>query len=319
MVIELYMAKKKILIIGTGVLGAYLSSFFLADGNKIFVTSRYQKKTYKNYKNIRIEKKVIFIKLNILNKNEILRRLREIEPDIIYYFAGQSSIFISYKKELETINSNFIGALNFLEILYKKKSKTKFYKASSGYIFEKFNPKEDSKTKYIKANNPYVKSQIAAFKAVKKFRKKGLNCSSLIFFNIESPMKPNSFLLNKVRDFVKYRRTKFLKLGNIDIVRDFSWAPEIMRGVFYASKLISQDIIFCSGKDFLVKDMIKYFFDLKKMKFEKYIKIDKKLYRKNEKKKLFKPKSNTEKILKKFKWSPKIFGKQLIKKLYFSK
>ena len=107
------MTKKTIMIIGTGVLGSYLSKYFLQNKDKVFVTTRSFKKVNNNYKFQKIDKKVKFIKLDILNTKEISKKINFIKPDIIYYFAGQSSIFLSYKKAKETMNSNFYGALNF--------------------------------------------------------------------------------------------------------------------------------------------------------------------------------------------------------------
>ena len=49
---------KKILIIGTGVLGAYLSKIYLKFGYAVYVTSRNKKNKYKNYKYLKIQKKV---------------------------------------------------------------------------------------------------------------------------------------------------------------------------------------------------------------------------------------------------------------------
>tara|TARA_B100000795_G_C22765074_1_gene425340 strand:- start:57 stop:995 length:939 start_codon:yes stop_codon:yes gene_type:complete len=309
------MTKKTIMIIGTGVLGSYLSKYFLQNKDKVFVTTRSFKKVNNNYKFQKIDKKVEFIKLDILNTKEISKKINFIKPDIIYYFAGQSSIFLSYKKAKETMNSNFYGALNFLKIIHKEKLNIKFYKANSGYIFETFKYNSKPYIKYVKPNNPYIASQIRAFKSVLEFRKLGLKCSSLIFFNIESPLKSNNFLLNKIRDFIRFKKKRFLKLGNINVIRDFSWAPEIMQGVYYASKIPTQDIIFKSGKNFSIKKIISLFFEFKNMDYKQFIKIDKKLYRKNEKYNLISIKSNTNKLLKKWKWVPKIYGKKLISKL----
>ena len=316
--LKVNMINKTIMIVGTGVLGSYLSKCFLKNKNKVFITTRSLKKPKNNYKFLKIEKKVTFVKLNILNPKDILEKINFIKPDLIYYFAGQSSIFLSYKKAKETMNSNFYGALNFLKIIHKEKLDVKFYKASSGYIFQKINNKNKIFIKYIRPNNPYIESQIKAFKLVLRFRKLGLKCSSLIFFNIESPLKSKQFLLNKINNFIKFKKSKFLKLGNIHVIRDFSWAPEIMQGVYYASKIKAQDIFFGSGKNFYIKDMIKFFFELKNMNYKEFIKIDKKLYRRNEKINLISSKTNTTKLLKKWKWVPKIYGKNLVLKLFNS-
>ncbi len=308
----------KVLIIGTGVLGAYLSEIYLKFGHKVFVTSRFKKKNYKNYEYLKIKKKISFLKLDILSKKDIKKKIKLINPQIIYYFAGQSSLAKSYKKVKETKNSNFIGAKYFLEVLKETKSEIKFFKANSAYIFKLFKGGLRPKLKFQNPTSPYIKSQIDAFKAVKNFRKKGVNCYSLIFMNIESPLKAKSFLLNKVCDFVKYKKIRFLKLGNIYSKRDFCWAPEIMQGVFYAANLKPQDIVFGTGKKYLVKDMIKSILQIKKIDFKNFIKIDKSLYRKKEEKDISISISKTNNLLKKWKWKPKIFGNRLVRKLYNS-
>jgi len=112
--------KKKVLIIGTGMLGAYLSKYLLRKGYNIFVTSRSLKKNYANYSKLEISRKVKFKKLNILKKLEISRIVEHVNPSYIYYFAGISSITKSFLYPKETHESNYLGAKYFLEILEKK-------------------------------------------------------------------------------------------------------------------------------------------------------------------------------------------------------
>ena len=58
-----------------------------------------------------------FLKLDILKPKSIENILALINPDVIFYFAGQSSIVKSYINPEETINSNYVGCKNFLTIL----------------------------------------------------------------------------------------------------------------------------------------------------------------------------------------------------------
>ena len=83
-----------------------------------------------------IKEKVIFEKLDVLKKRDLLRIIKKYSPDNIFYFSGQSSLAKSINLKKKTNDSNYIGAKKFLEILYKFKIKSKFYKANSGYIFE---------------------------------------------------------------------------------------------------------------------------------------------------------------------------------------
>ncbi len=105
--------KPHILIIGSGVLGAYLSKSLIGKKYNIIVTTRRIKKNFLNYKKLKIDKKVKFQKLNILNKKEIRKIINKYNPIRIYYFAGQSSVYKSNKLPRNTINSNYIGAKNF--------------------------------------------------------------------------------------------------------------------------------------------------------------------------------------------------------------
>ena len=132
----------------------------------MIVTSRSKKKEFKNYKELKISKKVFFEKLNVLKKKEIIRLLKRVNPDNIFYLAGQSSIPKSFILKKETFNSNFIGAKNFVEILYKEKYKTKFFKANSGYIFKPKNGKISINSRLIKPNSPYVYAQQKAYNCI---------------------------------------------------------------------------------------------------------------------------------------------------------
>ena len=65
------MNKRVNLIIGSGVLGAYLSAELLKKKEKVIVTSRSVNKKFINYKYLKIKNKIKFEKLNTSKKNQI--------------------------------------------------------------------------------------------------------------------------------------------------------------------------------------------------------------------------------------------------------
>ena len=199
------------LIVGSGVIGAYLSQFLLKKGIKIIVATRKLKKYVTNYKRLKINNKVKFVKLNLLNKKKIKYIILKYKPNFIYYLAGQRSILKSFKNPADTYISNYLGAKNYLDILRKEKSSIKFFKANSGYIFNGEKKKITLKSKLIKPESPYTKSQIKAFKLIKKYRAIGLNCYSIIFFNIESPLAPMNFIAKKICFLSKEIKNKRIK------------------------------------------------------------------------------------------------------------
>tara|TARA_B110000305_G_scaffold232774_1_gene288252 strand:- start:104 stop:1048 length:945 start_codon:yes stop_codon:yes gene_type:complete len=310
--------KKKILIISTGVLSAYLAQFLLKKKFKIFVTTRKIKKKYINFSKLGIQKKIIIFELDILKKKSIEKCLISVKPDMIFYFAGQSSIVKSFLHPKETLESNYTGCKNFLTILKKRKLKTKFIKANSGYIFSDLNKKNLTNSNLITPNSPYVLAQSKAYKLVNDFRKKKVNCYSAIFFNAESSLRPKTFFIKKACSFVKKNKFKKnkLKIGNINMFRDFGWAPELVSGTFYMTKLKPCNAILASGQKTSLSSILNHIFKIKKLDYKKYIQEDKKFIRESEAKNITCNIRPTIQMLKSFGWKPSVFGKKLVHKIY---
>jgi GDPmannose 4,6-dehydratase len=310
--------KKIALIVGSGVIGAYLAKVLVKKNFKTIITTRKLKNYKKNYNKLNITNKVKFVKLNLNHKEKISEILKNNQPDLIYYFAGQRSIPESFIKPRSTYLSNCIGAENFLKIINKEKLNTKFFKANSGYIFNGDKNKITLSSKLIKPDSPYTRSQIDSYKLIKKYRLLGLNCYSLIFFNIESKISSKDFVAKKIcytcRE-IKKNRLKKIVLGNINTIRDFSWAPEIVNGIYLIKNLKPQDIIMGSGIPMKIKDFIFHAFNFYKLDYKKYITFNKKFFRKNERLKIVASMKETLLLLSKWNWRTKIIGKKLVYKM----
>ena len=72
------MNKRINLIVGSGVLGAYLSAELLRKKEKVVVTTRSLKKIHTNYNYLKIQKKIKFEKLNINKKNKLAKSSQNI-------------------------------------------------------------------------------------------------------------------------------------------------------------------------------------------------------------------------------------------------
>ena len=274
------MNKKINLIIGSGVLGAYLSADLIKKKEKVIVTTRSLRKTMYNYNYLQIQKKVKFEKLDICNKNSIEKIINKYKPEKIFYFAGQSSITKSLKNQKETYQSHYNGSKNFLDVLKEKNLKIKFFKANSGYIFTPNKGKIDLNCKFSSNKNPYIKAQKKTFKLLKKYRQFGLNLSNLVFMQVESPLRGNDFLIKKVCLGAKNKYK--IKVGNINTFRDYSWITEVVKAIILSSKLTSKDFIISAGRKISVREILAAAYKLNKLDFNKFYSIDKKFYRKNE-------------------------------------
>tara|TARA_B100000902_G_C27291365_1_gene907323 strand:- start:1377 stop:2309 length:933 start_codon:yes stop_codon:yes gene_type:complete len=304
------------LIIGTGVIGAYLSLELLRNREKVIVTSRFKKKNYKNFKFLKIQKKVKFLKLNIKNKNEIEKIINKYNPCKIYYFAGQSSLTKSQKLKNETYDSHFTGTKNFLDLLKMKRSSSKFFKANSGYIFNPKNGKINLNCNFSSNKNIYIQAQKKTFKLINSYKKFKLNLFNLVFLQIESPLRPDDFFIKKVCMGAKNK--KIINIGNINTFRDYSWITEIARSIFLTSKMKSNNFIISAGKKMSGKEILNTAYKLNNLDYKKYIKINKKLFRKNEKKILIGSNMNTKYLKDNFNFRFKISEKKLVERMYKS-
>tara|TARA_B100000965_G_scaffold388058_1_gene392191 strand:+ start:408 stop:1343 length:936 start_codon:yes stop_codon:yes gene_type:complete len=308
------MNKKNSLIIGSGVLGAYLANELLKNKQEVIVTSQKKRKNYKNYNYLNIKDKVKFEKLNIKKKDEIKKIIKKYNPNFIYYFAGQSSLTKSYKLKKETYESHYVGTKNFLEILKKTRSKIKFFKANSGYIFKPYKGMIKLDCKLSLNKNPYIKIQQKVFKLIKKYRKFNLSLYSLIFLQVESPLRKKDFFIKKVCFHAKNK--KKISVGNVATFRDYSWAPEVAKSIYYLSKFSSRDIILSSGIGISGSEILKIAYKQNKLNYKKYFKIDKKFYRKKEDAILIGDQNNSKTLTKRFGFKFSTYGSRLVKKMY---
>ena len=305
---------KKNLIIGSGVLAAYLSFELLKNREKVVVTSRSKKKNYKNFQYLNIQKRIRFEKLNVKDKIGIENIIKTYEPDKIFYFAGQSSLTKSITTKKDTYESHFIGTKNFLDILKKNNLKCKFFKANSGYIFKSEDGKIHLKSEFSNNKNTYIQAQQKTFKIINEYRKFNLNLFNLVFLQIESPLRPNDFFIKKVCLGAKLK--KKIKVGNIKTYRDYSWITEVVKAIVLTSTLRSNNFIISAGKKLSGEEILKTSYKLNKLNYKKYYEINKKLIRKNETKTLVGSNKHNRYLKKKFGFEFKIFKNELINKMY---
>ena len=308
------MNKKVNLIIGSGVLGAYLSSVILKKKEKIIVTSRNKNKKFKNYKFLKIHKKIKFEQLDVNNINEIKKIILKYRPTKIFYFAGQSSLTKSIKMKKETIKSHYLGTKNFLNVLKENKIKSKFFKSNSGYIFSPKKKVVNLDCKLTLNKNPYIVAQQKSYKIIKEFRKYGLKLFNLIFFQVESPLRSNDFFIKKV--CLHAKKKKKILVGNINTFRDYSWAPEIVKAIYLISNTKPKDIIISAGKSMSGKEILQFGYKQNNLNYKKYYKIDKIFKRQNENKYLISDKKNNYFLKKNFKFNFNIHKQKLIQSMY---
>jgi GDPmannose 4,6-dehydratase len=142
-----------------------------------------------------------------------------------------------------------------------------------------------------------------------------LKVGSFIFFNHESNLRDKSYVIVKIIKnliAIKHKRKKSILLGNINIKRDWGWAPEYMKIVFKISKKNKyDDYIIATGVTVSLKKIISTACHELKIKIPKII-SKKKFQRKFD---IFQNSPSISKLKKEIKYYPKIKYDQVIKKI----
>ena len=311
------MKTKTALIFGvTGQDGSYLASYLIK--KKYKVSGIYRRKTFINLKKLNLLKKIDLKLVKNIEKKSI-KKILENNYDEIYFLSGQSSVTLSFDKSAETYESQIEPLKVILDyITNQKNKKTKFLYASSAEIFGNIHNKkkvnEKSKKKPI---SPYGLAKLIGYEIVKSYREMyKIPVCTAILFNHESSLRLNNFIFKKIiNNLQKIKRNDQHKLmvGNIEIKRDWGWAPEYMEACYkiLASKELT-DYIIATEKTIKLKKVISLFFKHYGLNWKKYTILNKKYYRSFEIKENY---ADTKKIRNNLKWKPKFTYLDIIKKL----
>ena len=232
----------KSLIFGiSGQDGSYLSRLLLNKRKEVYGTTRNNsEENLKNLVRLKVLNKVKIIKCDVANFLVVKKLIKIIKPHEIYYLCGQSSVTKSYIYPAESFKSNTLGLLNILETVKKTNKKIKVFNAASGQFYKNGKNNIFNEKSYIAPQSPYGVSKASSFWLTKIFREwYGIKCCSGILFNHESPLRSNEFVTKKIINhckIIKKKKLKYLYLGDINIYRDWGWAPEYVEAMYLMLK-----------------------------------------------------------------------------------
>ena len=161
--------------------------------------------------------------------------VRTTEPTHVYNFGGFTAPGDSWDQEAEVFRINVDAVVGMLDAASALQEPARFFQASSSHIFEGTDRSPQDETFELSPQSPYAKSKAAALEAVRTARTdRGLFAVSAILYNHESPLRGENFVTRKVSRAVARIATgqqDVLELGDIEVARDWGWAPDYVRGM----------------------------------------------------------------------------------------
>jgi GDPmannose 4,6-dehydratase len=297
--------EKTALITGiTGQDGSYLGRLLLQKGFRVIgVTRSYTTANLKNLSYLGINNDVEIAEYDMYDIVGIIGLIRKYRPTHIYNLAAQSSVNLSFDQPISTIKYNIESVLNILEAIRITDPAIRFYQASSSEMYGAVEKNElpVSVTTHLNPVSPYAVSKASAFMLTNVYKDAyNLFAVNGVLFNHESFLRTDNFFVKKVIKqslLIKKGKLDVLKVGNVDIKRDFGYAPDYVNAMFLAMDHTEPDnYLVCSGKSISLRNIIMHVFKKIGIDIDRMI-VDTSLYRPSEIEDLYGDNTKTRTIL----------------------
>ena len=257
----------------------------LSKGYQVYGGSRdAQMASFSNLSRLGIRQHIELVSLSINDFRSVLQTLLKIKPDEIYNLAGQSSVGLSFEQPVETLESISVGTLNLLEAIRFSNLPIKFYNAGSSECFGDTGSVAADELTPFRPRSPYGVAKAAAFWQVANYREAySIQASTGILFNHESPLRPERFVTQKIVAAacrIANGREEALTLGNIDIARDWGWAPDYVEAMWQMlQQEQADDYVIATGQTNKLRDFINVVFKTVGLNWQDYVRIDTSFFR----------------------------------------
>ena len=180
------------------------------------------------------------LECDLRDQENLVSMVRDFAPHEIFNFGGISSIIESIKDPELTrdVNVNSVEAIlaGIREVRTGSSGVSpRLVTAASGAIFEDVDRSPQNEDTEPAPASPYAKSKSEVMLMLKRARKnEGLFVTSAVLYNHESPLRGEGFVTRKITMTVAKicaGLQSVLELGDIEVARDWGWAPDYVRGM----------------------------------------------------------------------------------------
>ncbi len=185
-----------------------------------------------------------------------------VAPDELYNLAGISSVAQSWQEPTLTARLSGVAVSALLEAALRLQDRrgepVRFLQASSAEIFGNPASSPQDEDTPVQPVSPYGAAKAFAHQMTGIFRARGLHAATCILFNHESPLRPTTFVTRKITAAaarIGVEGTGTIALGNLDVRRDWGWAPDYVDAMVRAVRHTEPaDFVVATGRTHSVRD-----------------------------------------------------------------
>lgn len=285
------LVRKRALITGiTGQDGSYLAELLLAKGYEVFGLVR-RNSSFHSWRidhmhfqaDGEMSKRLSLVYGDLADGGRLHEIMKEVRPHEVYNLAAQSHVRVSFDVPEYTADVTGLGTLRLLEALRTHAPEARFYQASSSEMFGSTMPPQDESTVFH-PRSPYGAAKVYSHWIAQNYRESyGLFIASGILFNHESPRRGETFVTRKISMAAARIACGFeheLRLGNLDAVRDWGYAPEYVIAMWRMLQVDEPgDFVVGTGEAISVEGFLETAFSFVGLNWRDYVTFDERLLR----------------------------------------
>ncbi|WP_345762832.1 GDP-mannose 4,6-dehydratase [Diaminobutyricibacter sp. McL0608] len=314
---------KRALVTGTtGQDGSYLVELLLAKGYEVHGLKRRSS----SFNTGRIEEAVrseghrpdrfSMHYADLADAASVTNLVRDIEPDEVYHLGAQSHVAVSFEIPEYTADITGLGTIRLLEAIRASGVPSRFYQASSSEMFGSTPPPQNEATPFH-PRSPYGCAKVFGYWSTVNYREAyDIHASNGILFNHESGRRGETFVTRKITRAVARIAAGLqseLRLGNLDAVRDWGYAPEYVEAMWLMLQQDEpDDYVIATGEAHTVREFAEVAFAQVGLNWQDYVVEDPRYMRPSEVDALI---GDATKAKEKLGWEPKVHFAELVKRM----
>jgi GDPmannose 4,6-dehydratase len=260
----------------TGQDGSYLAELLLGRDYEVIGTVRGE--------GARVPDGLAAVHADLLDSASLRAAVRDARPHELYHLAAPTFVPDSWDDPADTMAAIAGATATLLAAAHDVDPTMRVWVATSSEIFGAATRSPQTESSAMHPRSPYGVAKLAAHGLVRAMREHhGLFACSGITYNHESPRRPEHFLPRKVTRgaaAIKLGLERELVLGDLDAVRDWSHAADVVRAAWLALQADRpDDYVVASGVGRSVRDLVTAAFSAVGLDWQAHVRVDSGLVR----------------------------------------
>ena len=202
---------------------------------------------------------------SLTDSGSLRTALAEVRPSEVYNLAAATSVADSFDNPVTVAEVTGLGVLRLLEAIRLADPGVRFLQASSAEIFGGATTSPQDESTPLSPVSPYGVAKAFAHQTVQHYRRaRGIFAANAILYNHESPRRGTGFVTRKVSlgaaRIARGLETE-LRLGNLDVERDWGYAPDYVRAMHLVLQQdVADDYVVATGQTHSLRELLELAF-----------------------------------------------------------